>query len=73
MGTPQVSDFGLLDEIPESKEKLFEQIRERIENATDKERQDDVLLKEAVRLTVRRFISEEYGKKPLLEIHLFKI
>lgn len=73
MGVPQVSDFGLLDEIPESKEKLFEQIRERIENATDKERQDDVLLKEAVRLTVRHFISEEYGKKPLLEIHLFKI
>lgn len=73
LGEPQISSFGLLDEALEEKQLLFEQIKQNIAALSEPDKKADDKVKEAIRLTVRRFITEQYGKKPLLEVHLFRI
>ena len=73
LGQPQLTSFGLLTEEDGMQDELFAAIFDAV-SALDKEKKkDDALLKEEVRLTVRRFINEHFGKKPLLEIHLIRI
>ena len=72
LGEPQISSFGLLDN-PEEKEDLFQKIKKTIKDSSPLDLSDDDRLKENVRLTLRHFITEMYGKKPLLEVHLFRI
>ena len=73
LGQPQLTSFGLLTEEDGLQDELFAAIFDAV-NALDKEKKkDDALLKEEVRLTIRRFINEHFGKKPLLEIHLIRI
>ena len=72
LGEPQISSFGLLDN-PDEKEELFKKIKKTIDDSSPAELSDNDRLKENIRLTLRHFITEMYGKKPLLEIHLFKI
>lgn len=73
LGKPQISSFGLLDTNPEDLEKLVQLIKMHVDELPADQKQDDSLVKEAVRLTVRRFITEQFGKKPLIEIHLVRI
>lgn len=73
LGEPQISSFGLLDTNPEDLEKLVQLIKMHVDELPPDQKQDDSLVKEAVRLTVRRFITEQFGKKPLIEIHLVRI
>lgn len=73
LGEPQISSFGLLDTNPEDLEKLVQLIKMHVDELPADQKQDDSLVKEAVRLTVRHFITEQFGKKPLIEIHLVRI
>ena len=72
LGEPQISSFGLLDNSDE-KEDLFQKIKKAIADSSPAELSDNDRLKENIRLTLRHFITEMYGKKPLLEVHLFRI
>ncbi len=73
LGEPQISSFGLLDETDNGKELLFTKINEALQALDEQDKRQDEKIKEAVRLTVRHFITEQYGKKPLLEVHLFRV
>ena len=70
---PQISSFGLLEESSDDKEDLTEAIKNNVAALSDEHRQREDLIKEAVRRTLRQFIREKYGKKPVIEIHLFQI
>jgi mRNA degradation ribonuclease J1/J2 len=52
---------------------LFSEIFSAVNLLDDQKKKDDAFLKEEIRLTVRHFITEHFGKKPLLEIHLTRI
>jgi ribonuclease J len=73
LGAPQVSSFGLLDEDSQEAEELKQHIvdEEALSKANKKISDED--LKEAARLSVRRFLNENYGKKPVIEVHLVRI
>ena len=73
LGQPQLSSFGLLTEEDGSQDELFKNIFDTVQNLDETKKVDDALLKEEIRITVRHFINEMYGKKPLLEIHLIRI
>ncbi len=73
LGEPQISSFGLLDETENGKEVLFARINEAIQKLDKEDKKQDDKIKETVRLTIRHFITEQYGKKPLLEVHLFRV
>ncbi|MBP5535082.1 MAG: ribonuclease J [Alphaproteobacteria bacterium] len=73
LGQPQLSSFGLLTEEDGSQDELFKSIFDTVQNLDENKKKDDVVLKEEIRIAVRHFINEMYGKKPLLEIHLIRI
>ena len=73
LGQPQLTSFGLLTEEDGVQDELFLAIFEAVAALDKEKKKDDALLKEEVRLTIRRFINEHFGKKPLLEIHLIRI
>lgn len=72
LGTPKFSSFGLMDN-PTDEETLLNLIYEHVTNMDKKDKKEDDKVQETVRLTVRHFISEQYGKKPLIEIHLIRV
>ena len=69
----QLSSFGLLESNPQDMETLIALIRESVGKMDTKDKKEDSLVKEVIRLTIRRFITEQFGKKPLIEIHLVRI
>ena len=73
LGQPQLSSFGLLTEEDGSQDELFKNIFDTVQNLDETKKQNDDVLKEEIRIAVRHFINEMYGKKPLLEIHLIRI
>lgn len=73
LGEAQISSFGLLDTNPGDLEKLVQLIKTHVDEMPAEQKQDDSLVKETIRLTIRRFITEQFGKKPLIEIHLVRI
>ncbi len=73
LGQPQIASFGLLDTNPDDLEKLVVSIKEKVSGLSEDEKSNDATLKETVRLVIRRFITEQFGKKPLIEIHLVRI
>ncbi len=73
LGEPQISSFGLLDTDPSDLETLIQLIKKNISDMDNSLKEDDATLKETIRLTIRRFITEQFGKKPLIEIHLVRI
>ncbi|MBQ4084128.1 MAG: ribonuclease J [Alphaproteobacteria bacterium] len=70
---PQISSFGLLEESSDDKKDLTDSIKNNVADLSDEHRQREDLIKDAVRRTLRQFIREKYGKKPVIEIHLFQI
>lgn len=73
LGRPQLSSFGLMTEEDGMEDELFARIHAAVEALDSLKKKDDAFLKEEIRVTVRHFITEMYGKKPLLEIHLIRI
>ena len=73
LGQPQLTSFGLLTEEDGLQDDLFSEIFTTVDALEEEKKKDDSLLKEEIRLTVRHFITEHFGKKPLLEIHLIRI
>lgn len=70
---PQVSSFGLLAEDSDDKKDLLEAMVNNVAILSEEHRMRDDLIKESVRRTLRQFIRERYGKKPVIEIHLFRV
>ncbi|MGN1063698.1 MAG: ribonuclease J, partial [Alphaproteobacteria bacterium] len=73
LGDVQVSSFGLLDSKEEDMAKLDTLIKQNITDLPDEQRLRDDLIQNAVRTTIRKFLNENYGKKPLIDVHLVRI
>lgn len=73
LGDIQISSFGLLDSKPQDIEKLDELIKANVSDLPADQRARDDLIQNAVRSTIRKFLNENYGKKPLIDIHLVRI
>lgn len=73
LGQPQVSSFGLLDENSKEADALRQRITDEAAQSKENKKTSDDDLKEAARLAVRRFLNENYGKKPVIEIHLVRV
>lgn len=73
LGEPQFSSFGLLESEEGHKLKLIELVKQSIEALPADHKGRNDMVETAVRTTIRRFLSENYGKKPLIEIHMVRI
>lgn len=73
MAEPQLSTFGLIDENENLKAELKKNIVSALNEIVPERRSDDNLVKDVMRHTIRSFLNEKFGKKPLMEIHLIKI
>lgn len=73
MGEPQFSSFGLLESEEGHKTKLVELVKQSIDMLPAEHKGRNDMIETAVRTTIRRFLSENYGKKPLIEIHMVRI
>ena len=74
---PKITALGLLDENSELDAahiaKAIEEIKKKIKNMPKEMRRDDAVLSEEVRVTARRFFSEEFDRKPQTRVHLVRI
>ncbi len=73
MGEPQLSTFGLVEQTESDKEALILQIKEKIAEIEPDQINNNDLIENHMRQTIRQFLKEHYGKKPVLEIHLVRI
>lgn len=73
MGEPKISAFGLLDAGPEDTDKLTALIYKAVSNMPADKAKNDEHVQNTVRGTIRQFLAENYGKKPLIEVHLIRI
>ncbi len=73
MGEPQLSTFGLVEQTESDKEALILQIKEKIAEIKPDQINNNDLIENHMRQTIRQFLKEHYGKKPVLEIHLVRI
>ena len=75
LGEPQVSAFGILDAEHEAEEHeaVLEAIRESIQSLATLARQNDDVVREAVRTGVRAHLKRTHGKKPLTDVHLVRV
>lgn len=58
------------DDVFDLEEILMTDVEKAIDKAKDAERKDAEVLREIVRLAIRRRIKQELGKRPLLDVHL---
>ena len=73
LGQPQLSTFGLLASDSSDNTEILERIKAAMASIPLDKRQDDTLINETMRHTIRQFLSEKYGKKPLMDIHLIRV
>ncbi len=73
LGEPQLSAFGLLDPTGEDKEVLCQSIIEAVADLDKEKRTQDEAVQNVIKSTIRKFLSEKYGKKPLIDVHLVRI
>lgn len=73
VGEPQLSTFGLLDATEEDKVSLLARIKESIAELPEEQRFMNTQIDQTVRTTIRKFLNEFYGKKPLIDVHLVRI
>ena len=73
MGEVQLSTFGLLDDSEELKAELVQNIHQALSEVESTRSEDDNLIKDKMRHTIRTFMNEKFGKKPLMDIHLIRI
>lgn len=72
LGDVQFSSFGLLESREDDKAKLSEIVKQNLINMIEDKKRDDII-QNNVRSTIRKFLNENYGKKPLVEIHLVRM
>lgn len=73
LGEPQLSTFGLLASDGSDQEELLTRITHAMDEIDRDRLSDDNLIKDTMRHTIRQFLSEKYGKKPLMDIHLIRV
>ena len=73
LGQVQISSFGLLMQDSEEYGFLIEEIKQALANISEDKKGSDEFVKEEIRVAIRHFITQTFGKKPLLEIHLIRI
>jgi len=73
LGQPQLSTFGLLANDGEEQEELLTRIVNAMAEIEPTRLDDDNIIKDKMRHTIRQFLSEKYGKKPLMDIHLIRV
>lgn len=61
------------DDVYELEEMLMNDIDEAVSKAKDNERLDAEALRELIRLTIRRRVKTELGKRPLLDVHMVQM
>ncbi|MBP5161053.1 MAG: ribonuclease J [Alphaproteobacteria bacterium] len=71
--TPQISSFGLIENEQDDQQKLIDFVQEKIGQISEENLKKDQMINETARSAIRQFISEYYGKKPLIEIHLLRL
>ncbi len=73
LGDLQLSTFGLLEAGGDDEKAMKERILVEISELTDENKMRDDLIENAIRASIRQFLKEFYGKKPLIEVHLVRI
>lgn len=73
LGTPQLSSFGLLDETENHTVLVSELIVKAIDDLPQDQKKRDDVIEHAARTAIRKFLAENYGKKPLIEVHLVRV
>ena len=73
LGQVQISSFGLLMQDSEEYEQLIEVIKQALSDVSEDKKESDEFIKEEIRVAIRHFITQTFGKKPLLEVHLIRI
>jgi ribonuclease J len=75
VGNPQVSVLGLVDDTESAalQEELIAVVHDAIESTPKSARLDDAAVKHAVAGSLRRFLQETRGKKPMTEVHLVRV
>ena len=73
LGEPQLSTFGLIDENEELKAEFKERVLGSLSEISPERAGDDNLIKDKMRHTIRTFLNEKFGKRPLMEVHLIRI
>jgi ribonuclease J len=69
---PQFSVVGILDR-DKGHDAAMDEVRKALADLGQTERGDDQSVREAVRLSVRRAFRKALGKKPVTEVHLFRL
>ncbi|MGE5268648.1 MAG: ribonuclease J [Thiohalocapsa sp.] len=70
---PQVSLVGLAEANAAPVADLREALSEAVEGLPVAQRRDDEAVREVARRVTRRFASERFGKRPLIDIHLVRL
>ena len=73
LGQPQLSTFGLLASDSADNNEILTRITDAMASIPQDRLNDDLFINETMRHTIRQFLSEKYGKKPLMDIHLIRI
>ena len=75
IGDVLVSSFDLFDKVTDAFdiEKLSSRIKLAVENMEEIRRDNDEAVKEVVKVTLRQYTTKEFGKKPLVDVHLVRI
>lgn len=72
---PVLTALGLLDadRAGEEHDEVVDAAIEAVEDLSNKARQDDSVVREAVRRAVRRTLKEMFGHKPITDVHLVRV
>ncbi|MDD5586676.1 MAG: ribonuclease J [Alphaproteobacteria bacterium] len=72
---PQVTLLGIEDEhrVGSLREEVIAEALDALEGMAKSARMDDAAVKLAVTKTIRRYLLEKHGKKPVLEVHVVRI
>ena len=73
LGDLHVSTFGLLEAGGEDETLLKNKIMADVNDLPNDHKQRDDVIENAVRTSIRQFLKEFYGKKPLIEVHLVRV
>lgn len=73
LGKVQISSFGLLTQDSEEYDQLINAIEQALADIQEDKKMSDEFVKEEIRVAIRHFITQTFGKKPLLEVHLIRI
>ena len=73
LGQPQLSTFGLLASDSADNDEILTRITDAMASIPQDKLSDDLFINETMRHTIRQFLREKYGKKPLMDNHLMRI